>query len=152
MNGTDRQLMRLLHGELEADRARKLEERLASDPGLAARHRRLAAAWEGLEPPPAEAVGGGFTARVMAAARRTEAGELSWSPAPAWVRLAAAAALVAGLVLGASFGTGLSGPDPAADSEAYALTEPLSLAESFYWSALGADDGPLAAGEEEQAQ
>ncbi len=154
MSSTERQLMRLLHGELEAESVRQLEARLAADGTLRARYRRLARAWEDLQPTPGAAIPEGFAAQVMAAARRRSgADELSWARAPAWARAAAAAALVAGLVLGASFGAGSSGVevaalDAASDQEVYALAEPLSLAES-YWLTLetaASDDTVLPAG------
>ncbi len=146
MSSTDRQLMCLLHGELEGSRARELEDRLARDGALRARYHRLQRVWEGLEPAPAAAIPVGFSTRVMAAARRRAgAGELSWALAPAWARAASVAALVAGLVLGASFGAGSSGvevaeSEVASDQEVYALAEPLSLAES-YWLTLEAAGG-----------
>ncbi len=144
MHSTDRQLMRLLHGELGGSKARELEDRLARDGALRARYHRLQRVWEGLEPAPAAAIvqDSDFSARVMAAARRRAASELSWALAPAWARAASVAALVAGLVLGASFGVGSSGVevaelDSSSDQEVYALAEPLSLAES-YWLTLEA--------------
>jgi anti-sigma factor RsiW len=162
---TERQLMRLLHGELDAERARELEARLEREVELRARYRRLAGAWRGLEPPPAAPVPGGFSARVMAAARGARSGELSWSLAPAWARAGSVAALLAGLLLGASFGLWSPGVRPpgvrppgaaatgtglaeAGEQEAYALAEPLSLAES-YWLTLESDDGLRSAGDDD---
>jgi hypothetical protein len=75
----------------------------------------------------------GFTGRVMAqvrAARRTgapAAGTLSWAAAPNWLRTACAAALVAGLLIGA--GLGAHGT-PA--EERSALSGEPGLSES-YW-------------------
>ena len=154
----ERQLMRLLHGELLPDEARRLERELGSDSELGAAYRRLARAWDGLELP-ASGPPAGFAAGVMAAARTTsrsrasgatsrlragEDGELSWSLAPAWARGGAAAALVAGLLLGASFGRGFEGGDETAVvAEADADALPLSLAE-VYWLALEASGGELA--------
>jgi anti-sigma factor RsiW len=104
------ELMRLLHGELPAAAARALRERLEREPEVAAAYRRLASAWEGLELPPTAPVPMGWSGRVMAqvrAAARPEgdaAGALHWADAPRWVRAAAAAALLAGVALGAGLG------------------------------------------------
>jgi anti-sigma factor RsiW len=105
MNGTESDLMRLLHGELPEARARELRARLEREPALAEEYRRLRQAWEGLALPPASPVPPGFAQRVMARARadaRTES--LSLRGAPGWVRAVAAAALVAGTVLGIGVG------------------------------------------------
>jgi anti-sigma factor RsiW len=108
----DIDLMRLLHGELPAERAGALRERLAREPALAASYRRAAGTWEGLTLPPAAPVPPGFSGRVMsrvrgAAAGGLPAGSLRWSTAPRWVRAAGAAALLAGALLGAGLGRGL---------------------------------------------
>ncbi len=137
MTRTQRQLMRLLHGELEADEARALERRLERDPETAALYRRYAETWETLEAPSPSPLPAGFSTRVMAAARETT-GELRWSSAPVWARASAAAALAAGVILGAAIGgsSAVASDDP----EVYAFAEPLSLAET-YWLAL--DDGDV---------
>ncbi|MES1244003.1 MAG: hypothetical protein ABUT39_20540, partial [Acidobacteriota bacterium] len=69
MNGTESDLMRLLHGELPEAEARGLRERLERDPALAETYRRLRRTWEGLDLPPASPVPTGFSRRVMARAR-----------------------------------------------------------------------------------
>ena len=83
----------------------------------------------------------------MVAARSRQADELSWSLAPAWARAGSVAALLAGMILGATFGIRPAAVGPAGaglvevgEEEAYALVEPLSLAESF-WLTLEADNG-----------
>lgn len=138
--GTEHDLMRLLHGELPAEEARALRARLASDPALAAAYRRLEATWQGLSLPPAAPVPPGFAQRVLAHARsRSAPGALSWSAAPAWVRATAAAALVAGAVLGVGVGRSWPAPQPipapAFDSASLATSgeEDYSLAGS-YWN------------------
>lgn len=108
------QLLRLLRGELPPERASALRERLVREPGLAATWRRLENAWEGLTPPPATPVPLGFSGRVMARVREQAAGApplgngagaaISWAAAPTWVRATCAAALVAGVLLGAGLG------------------------------------------------
>jgi len=98
-------LMRLIHGELPEERARELRQRLEQDPALAEAYRRLQASWEALSLPPAAPVPPGFAGRVMARARQKGAAAgLSLRGAPAWVRAAAAAALVAGAALGVGVG------------------------------------------------
>jgi anti-sigma factor RsiW len=137
--GTEHDLMRLLHGELPAEEARALRARLASDPALAAAYRQLEATWQGLSLPPAAPVPPGFAQRILAhARRRSVAGALSWSAAPGWVRATAAAALVAGAVLGVGVGRSwpASQPSPAAAFDSASLStageEDYSLAGS-YW-------------------
>jgi len=104
MNGTESDLLRLLHGELPEARARELRARLERDPALAADYDRLRRTWEGLVLPPAAPVPPGFAQRVMARARSERPEGLSLRGAPLWVRAAAAAALVAGTVLGIGVG------------------------------------------------
>lgn len=113
---SDRELLRLLHGELPAERARQVAERLERDPELAARYRRLAAAWEALEAPPASPPPPGFAGRVMARVRERAAAKtaVGWSAAPLRVRAAYAAALAAGVLLGVGLGLGWRPPEPAA--------------------------------------
>jgi len=107
------QLLRLLHGELPPDRASALRERLVREPELAAAWRRLESAWERLTPPPPTPVPLGFSGRVMARVREQAAGAppgvagaaISWAAAPTWVRASCAAALLAGVLLGAGLGS-----------------------------------------------
>jgi len=145
----ERQLLRLLLGELPAAAARDLERRLAADAALRARYERLAATWEALEPPPVTPLPDGFRDGVTAAARRLAGGELSWSRAPAWARGGAAVALAAGLVLGVGFGR-VTGPrtelltiDAELDASLAAelAAAPPTLAEA-YWLELDEDGEP----------
>ncbi len=146
---TERQLMRLAHGELPADEARRLEREIERDSELRAARDRLARTWAGLELPASEPPDG-FSASVMAEARELCDGGLSWSLAPAWARGGAAAALVTGLLLGAVFGRGFEPPDAGsqtvvvADADADAI--PLTLAE-VYWLSLEESGGALATGD-----
>ncbi len=98
------ELMRLLHGELPPERARELEERLASTPELAEELRRLDEIWGRLELPPAAPTPRGFARSVVA---RATGGGL-WSVAPTRIRAAAVGMLAAGLALGVGLATGLS--------------------------------------------
>ena len=148
-SASERRLMRLLHGELPPDEARRLERRLEQDAELRAAYDRLAETWAGLElPEPGEAPAG-FAAGVMGAARKVRGGELSWSLAPLWARAGSTAALLAGLLLGATFGGDFAQPAPEAvveyadaDADAIADAVPLSLAEA-YWLALEESGGLL---------
>ncbi len=149
---TERQLMRLVHGELPADEALRLEREIERDGELRAARDRLAETWASLELPASE-LPGGFSASVTVAARELCDGGLSWSLAPAWARGGAAAALVTGLLLGAVFGRGFELPDAGsagsagsqtvvvADADADAI--PLTLAE-VYWLSLEESGGALA--------
>lgn len=144
-NEVERQLMRKIHGELAGDDLRELERRIARDPQVEALHRRYAELWNGLELPAPARAPEGFSGRVLARARRHAAsGELRWSSAPAWARVGSALALAAGLALGVSFGGGLADPE-LGDQEAALLSEPLSLAET-YWLTLEESEGRLADG------
>ncbi len=164
---SERRLMRLLHGELSADEARRLELQLERDGELRAAYRRLARVWNGLELP-AVAVPVGFSADVVAAARKPRVppsgraldGELSWSRAPAWARAGAASALIVGLLLGATFGAtfggvpfgatsggaGLGAPDVGGQAVLVSGADvvPFTLAE-VYWDSLE-ESGDLFAG------
>jgi anti-sigma factor RsiW len=133
MERKEKDLMRLLHGELPEARAAELRARLDREPELARAYRRLAARWEGLALPPEAPVPPGFSSRVMAHVRATgsEGAPLSWALAPTWVRAAAAAALVGGLALGA--GLGLLPGKPSELLPGTAAIERIPLADS-YWS------------------
>lgn len=144
---SDRELMRLVHGELDAERRLELRRALARDPALAERLHRLETTWKHLELAPPAAVPLGFATRVVARARAERPGsELSWALAPVWARAGAALALAGGIWLGAS----LSRLEPVAPQTTGAATtvaasaetgvyevygEGLSLAES-YWQTL----------------
>jgi len=127
-------LLRLLLGELPSEEAGALRERLDREPELAARYRDLEARWQGLTLPPPAPPLPGFDGRVMARVRAAarEGAPLSWSLAPTWVRAAAAAALVAGMALGAGLGRLPAGRSPEALPN-LALSERVPLADS-YWS------------------
>lgn len=151
---TERRLMRLLHGELPPKEARRLERRLASDAEMRAAYERLAETWERVQGPPEGRLPAGFSAGVVAAARKVEGGELSWSLAPVWARAGAAVALAAGLVLGAAFDGGFTPPATPAADEVYADLDaesddadaiPLTLSE-VYWLSLEESGGRLANG------
>ncbi|HXU31152.1 MAG TPA: hypothetical protein VN851_11290 [Thermoanaerobaculia bacterium] len=108
------ELMRLLHGELPPERAFELHERLARVPELAEELRRLEAAWDRLELPPASPAPSGFAREVVA---RVESGGL-WSVAPTRVRAAAFGMLAAGLALGIGLTSSLARLGGGGDSSA----------------------------------
>ena len=102
----DRRLIRYLHGELDAREARELAAQLERDPALRARLERLRVVWEALRPVPPTPVPYGFAQRLQRQieAQRATGGAFGWSVAPAWVRVVAGAALVAGVALGLGLG------------------------------------------------
>lgn len=148
MTTTERDLMRLLHGALPAERASAVRAALERDPALRAEYERLRRVWDGLAAPPEEPSPAWFASRVMARLRREreEPAGLGLAMAPAWAKLAAALALVAGLALGS--GLALDRPEPAPSTSAGWSAIDTTLAES-YARVLGADAGaPLDAPEE----
>jgi anti-sigma factor RsiW len=129
--GNEHDLIRLLNGELPADEAQALRERMRTEPDLAEAWRRLERTWRSLEPPPSTPVPPGFTGRVMAQVRSQSTP--FWSSAPRWVRATAAAALVAGAALGIGVGRSLPVPETETASVLIASEEDDSLSGS-YWS------------------
>ncbi len=142
-HGLEADLRRLLHGELAPEKARALRERLAREPELAATWARLERAWEGLALPPPAPVPMGFSGRVMAQVRALRqpapADSISWAAAPRWVRASCAAALLAGVLLGAGLGARGRLEERQPGSEGVpALTE-------SYWELAEAPNEPAAA-------
>lgn len=138
----DRELLRLLHGELPSAEAAALRRRMAEEPELAVEYGRLERSWEALELPPLSGAPPGFSRRVGArAAALPRPGSLSWGAAPAWVRAAAAACLIAGAAAGAGLGVRWSERHPAesaADLFGAAEAEAgESLAESYWGEVAG---------------
>jgi anti-sigma factor RsiW len=129
------ELMRLLHGELPAERAWSLRLRIDREPALATAFRRLEERWNGLELPESAPAPPGFSRRVMAAVQGARAlDRFSWSLAPTWVRAATAAALAAGLAVGA-VGGALRGRS--ADEQMASNSSDPHLAQSLadsYWT------------------
>jgi anti-sigma factor RsiW len=139
--GTEHDLMRLLSGELPEDEARQLRTRIRREPELAADFERLEQTWTGLALPEPAPVPPGFSSRVMARVRSEPSG-LSWTAAPAWVRAAAAAALLAGAALGLGLGRSLPASETVLQSPAVSAADEdgLSLAES-YWTVIDEETG-----------
>lgn len=123
---------------LSVQRRRELGERIEQDPRLAVAFARWQGLWDGLDLPSASAAPLGFAPRVAAQVRRRSEGELNWSRAPRWARLAAAAALLVGTLGGVSLGLWQSEM-----GELGELVSQGSLADD-YWLMLeeeGADGG-----------
>ena len=103
-----RQLLRLVHGELTSAAAATLRQRIAQEPPLAAAYQELEATWNDLALPPVAAVPTGFArrtaARVLERATESPLAPPRWATAPWPVRATAAAALVAGVLLGVGVG------------------------------------------------
>lgn len=137
MNAQEIQLLRWVTGQLSATEAAEVTRRAARDPEISAQAARLRAVWSGLELPPASPPPLGFPVRVTARALEERDAGLSWSLAPRWVRLAAAAALVLGLGLGVALGREEAPVGANTTPELYSA----SLADS-YWEALESTDGP----------
>ncbi|MDX1643852.1 MAG: hypothetical protein R3244_05780 [Thermoanaerobaculia bacterium] len=153
----DRDLLRLLSGELEPERASRLERAIDADPALRRRWEEWRDVWRGLELPPPEPVdllpairrrlAQPGTQRGAAAEARTDAGPGEmWRVAPAWGRALAAAALAFGVGLGVWLGDSALASEESLPLEAY---EP-SLAESYWteapwtseqWSEVESSDG-----------
>jgi len=133
-----RQLMRLLHGELSAEETARWRQRLEVEPALAARYAELERLWSGLELPDPAPAGPQLAAAVRRRLEREANPSLvdMWRLAPAGNRLLAAAALVAGIGIGTLAGTV---SEVQADDSLFAATQ-ISLAES-YWQVL--EEGPV---------
>ncbi|HMB52934.1 MAG TPA: hypothetical protein VKU40_06430 [Thermoanaerobaculia bacterium] len=122
----ERELLKLLAGELDADETRRVRRRLAEEPELAAAWERLRGTWRRVDLP-SEPLPPGFSGRVMAQlrdeanGRRGVAARLALWRAPAWAQAAGAAMLAGGVALGVVLGQGLAPellPLPAAPSTA----------------------------------
>ncbi len=158
-SATERQMLRLLLGELPPRSASQLRQRLAREPELGAYYQKLERVWQGLELPPNAPLPWGATQRLMhRVTARRNADQISWKLAPTWARAGGAAALIFGVIVGASVGprevpsgelsrgaetlagTASAPATPATTTPATTsdLGEPLSLAEG-YWLALGED-------------
>jgi anti-sigma factor RsiW len=147
----EREFLRSLRGEFSDADQRDFALRLASDPALAERYARWAKAWNGIADPaerPGMALPGDFAARVTA---RTAGPSGDWQRAPAWMRSAAAAALVVGVACGIGWGRQLDGPreDPTALAGLESVAGETSFEESeiSLWEALATGDEDPVGGE-----
>ncbi|MEM9292544.1 MAG: hypothetical protein AAGD01_12755 [Acidobacteriota bacterium] len=151
----ERQLMRYLHGELPAAEAVHVEEALRRDPALRQVLDGLESSWSSLQLPPVEPAPLGFSTRIAARARGgvEPAGLLSsLGEGSRWVRATAAAALLSGLVVGASLGWWMQprvDPGAATEDPQLVVDEGLDLffEESLadhYWNALLTEGSEMA--------
>lgn len=124
----ERELLKLLAGELDADETRRVRRRLAEEPELAAAWERLRGTWRRVDLP-SEPLPPGFSGRVMsrlrdeADDRRGVAPRLALWRAPAWAQAAGAAMLAGGVALGVVLGQGLA---PAVERPAVGSPEPVA--------------------------
>lgn len=111
----ERELVRLVTGELDRDSAEALTLRIAKDEVLEARKREITTTWQKLELPPVAPVPLGFSDRVVAIAAESSQLPLAWGATPGWVRGIAALSLALGLALGlwAGFAGGALPASPA---------------------------------------
>jgi len=133
----ERQLMRLLHGELPEGEAARWRGRLEAEPDLAASYAALRATWSELETGPPVAVSPEFGRsfwRRLEQERSTSILDL-WRLAPAWNRALAAAALAIGVGIGALAG---GGAIASSDETVLGESEP-TLAET-YWAVIADTD------------
>ena len=122
------ELMRLLHGELDENAARRLRARIMASPQLRESYEAMERQWQELQLPEPAAAPTGFATQVEAKAK--ERSQMSWMPV--WWsgtligRVASAAVLAGGIAAGAML-VPLNGVDDWSD---YTTTEP-SMAESY---------------------
>ncbi len=125
---TERELMRLLHGELSEAATKRLQQRLQQESALQDAYQRLQRQWQGLELPAPEAAPPGFAIRVVTRARgrADEDGLPIWWSRTLAGRVATAAVLAGGIALGAM----LALPRETEAWTDYVTTEP-TMAESY---------------------
>jgi anti-sigma factor RsiW len=130
---TEKQLLRLLAGELSATDAGQWRQRLENEGDVRRAFASLRETWEVLEPPPLPKVHPSFTSRVVRRAvdRPVVDAAVPSRPSPAWAVATAALALVGGILVGVV----LASPSESEDWTAWDTVE-LTQAEA-YWEALG---------------
>lgn len=136
---TERQLLRLLVGELSDSKARDLRQRLENEGELRQEFAGLQERWESLDLPPLQSVHPSFTARVVRqAVTGPSVGALSLGRStPFWTRATAAVALAGGIFVGAL----LVGPSESEDWTAWDAVE-LTQAE-VYWETMSVTSDDL---------
>lgn len=97
---SERDLVRLVTGELDRDSAEALTLRISKDELLEARKKEITTTWQELELPPVAPVPFDFSDRVVATAVESSVIPLPWGTVPGWVRGVAALSLALGLLLG----------------------------------------------------
>ena len=132
-------LQRLLSGELDAQQARELHDRMAVDVELRLAYETLEATWLGLDLPDPAAAPVGFAQRVSRVAVASGSQNVRWSMAPKWAQAAAAFALAGGIVLGLGLAGSFGLADETSSSGSVvidgAIEAETTLAES-YWQLL----------------
>ena len=113
MNRHDqRNLQRLLSGELDHDAGQalrdRLRDRLPDNDELRAEYESLEQTWSELDLPEPSAPPQGFAMTVSRAAQSNASGRVGWSMAPRWAQTAAAVALAGGVALGLGLASSLS--------------------------------------------
>lgn len=139
-NQVETLVLRRLRGELDASGAERLAAALAADPSLESRAAALERSWRELELPPY--AGASVAPQILARLRAEQS-----SAVPGWARLAAAAALVAGIGLGVGLDRGLDGratapedlPEIVDNGEADLFGDEDDLAGEDLWLAAEAD-------------
>jgi hypothetical protein len=130
---TEKQMLRLLAGELSESEAAQLRRRWTSDGELQLAFTAWRERWEALEPPPLPRVHPSFTNRVVR--RAVEGPGVAAAPlgrsTPLWTRATAALALAGGVLVGVL----LASPSQSEDWTAWSAVE-LTQAEA-YWEILG---------------
>ena len=137
---TEKQLLRLLAGELSAADARQWRQRLEDDGELQCAFASLRDTWAALEPPTLPAVHPSFTSRVVRRAVDRPVVDVS-APgplSPAWARATAALALAVGILVGVVLAS-------ASESEDWTAWDTVELTQAeAYWETLGqSSDGSL---------
>lgn len=133
----ERQLMRLLHGEVTDEEAVRLRSRLEGEPELAAWYAEMESLWGDLDLPQPAPADPSLSVKVRERLHGDAAQSVveMWRLAPVWSRALAAAALAIGIGLGTFLGSGTAA---VAEEAFFDQAEP-SLAES-YWLVLEEDD------------
>jgi len=136
---TEKQLIRLLAGELSEADERELRHRLEQEGDLRREFTSLQERWKALDSPPLQSVHPSFTSRVVRQAvsgPSVEAAGLGRST-PLWTRATAAVALAGGVLVGAL----LASPSESEDWTAWNAVE-LTQAE-VYWETLDVSSDDL---------
>lgn len=133
----ERQLLRLLSGQLPAAEVERLRARIAAEPALGARFERLSASWRQLELPPPTPAPAGYAQRLTVRATTEVAlAPLAVRSRGFWLR--ALFALLVGLALGAGLGAWSHRVDPSP-----------SAGESLIWAGVAESYWQLVGGESE---
>ncbi len=138
----EKMLLRRLLGEVPESALAEIDRRLRVEPDLARRNRELERTWERLDLPDPEAAPAGFASRVLRRARDERSGLLRSRPGRLSIRLAAASALVGGVLLGVLLvnETG-EAANPSLPEDPFLMQE--STLVDSYWAALDEVEGTL---------